>query len=71
MISGQLEDVDQVGEISRRSVGKDNYLHAADEQRAMEDILLQNTLKHTIDINAYVHDLLSFLTVEVKLGKKL
>lgn len=69
MISGQLKNVDQVGEISWRSVGKDNYLHAADEQRAMEDVLLQNTLKYTIGIN--VRDLVSFLTVEVKLGKKL
>lgn len=47
MISWKLEDADQVGEISWRSVGEDDDLQAADEQRAMEDVLLQDTLRHT------------------------
>lgn len=42
-----MEDADQVGEISWRSVGEDDDLQAAGEQGAMEDVLLQNTLKHT------------------------
>lgn len=45
VISRKLEDADQVGEISWRPVWEDDDLQAADEQRAMEDILLQNTLK--------------------------
>lgn len=47
MIGRQLEDAEHVGEISRRSVGEDDDLQAAGEQRAVEDILLQNTLQHT------------------------
>ncbi len=45
LISRQLENADQVREISWRSVGEDDDLQTADEQRAMEDVLLQNTLR--------------------------
>ncbi len=47
VIRGELEDADQVWEISWRSVGEDDDLQTADQQGAMEDVLLQNTLKHT------------------------
>lgn len=47
MIGRELEDGDQVWEISWRSVGEDDDLQTADEQRAMEDVLLQDTLTHT------------------------
>lgn len=47
MISRELEDADQVGEVSWRSVGEDDDLQTAGQQGAMEDVLLQNTLQHT------------------------
>lgn len=67
VISRELEGVDDVGEVSWRSVGEGDNLQAAGQQGAVEDVLLQNTLrnKHKFSLQSKITALLKISSLVV------